>query len=288
MAVAGDVVRCGSVRVPATPAIAADARLRGVPFFDVDDLHLYYEVHGEGPPLLMITGSGNDLRLSSPATHPLNRNFETLFYDQRGLGQTSIGPPNPTMADFADDAARVIGAHGWESCHVMGSSFGGMVALHLALRHPEVIDRLVLCCTSPGGAMASYPLHDLAELTEAERDARRLELNDQRAADDDEVAAWVRRYMAFGENPPETTAGVAGSVQQMKARRTHDVLADLGSIAAPTLVCAGRYDGIAPLANSERLAADIPNATLEVFEGGHPFVLQDRRALARIRDFLLD
>lgn len=123
-----------------------------------------------------------------------------------------------------------------------------MVALHLAIRHPDVVERLVLCCTSPGGDAPSYPLHELASM------------------DPDELAGLGR---------------------QMTARRGHDVVAQLGSISAPTLVCAGRHDGIAPVANSELLVERIPNARLRVFEGGHYFLVQDRSAYPAIIDFLL-
>jgi 3-oxoadipate enol-lactonase len=60
----------------------------------------------------------------------------------------------------------------------------------------------------------------------------------------------------------------------------------LGSIECPTLVACGRYDGIAPLANGEAIAGRIPGAELGVYEGGHAFFAQDRRALPEIIDFL--
>ena len=63
--------------------------------------------------------------------------------------------------------------------------------------------------------------------------------------------------------------------------------ASSAGITAPTLVCAGRYDGIAPVSNSEAIVAMIPDTALEVFEGGHIFMMQDPRAVPRIREFLL-
>ena len=67
------------------------------------------------------------------------------------------------MADFAGDAAALLDHVGWEKANVFGISFGGMVAQELAVTWPERIDRLVLCCTSPGGeGGSSYPLDELA------------------------------------------------------------------------------------------------------------------------------
>ena len=74
---------------------------------------------------------------------------------------------------------------------------------------------------------------------------------------------------------------------QLEARSHHDTYDRLGGITAPTLVAAGRHDGIAPVVNSEHLVAAIPGAELQVFEGGHMFLLQDRDAFPAVAAFLL-
>lgn len=256
----------------------------------LNGLEFYYEVHGAGLPLLNISGSGGDLRRSFPDRLPLNKRFEVVSYDQRGLGRSAKPVADYTMADYADDAAALISALGWKRCHVMGTSFGGMVALHLAVRHPDVIDRLVLSCTSPGGEYSSYPLQDVAAMEPDEAFALRMRLYDQRwdpAADDpipglgpiyDVVVGQMRETAE-----PEVLAGVA---RQLGARIGHDVVDKLPTIGHRTLVAAGRFDGLAPLENSEILAARMPNATLQTFDGGHLFALQDRTAYRAIGDFL--
>ena len=85
--------------------------------------------------------------------------------------------------------------------------------------------------------------------------------------------------------PPDEAAAI-GARRQLEARRGHDTWDRLTEIAAPTLVAAGRYDGIAPVPNSEALARRIPRATMQVFEGGHLFLLQDRTEWAAIVRFL--
>ena len=78
------------------------------------------------------------------------------------------------MADYAADAAALLDHVGWDTCRVVGVSFGGMVAQELAVTSPERVERLALLCTSPGGASgASYPLHELAALPTDERVAHR-------------------------------------------------------------------------------------------------------------------
>ena len=261
-----------------------------MPFAAVNGIDVYFELHGTGPPLLHISGSGNDLRRSPASILPVNRAFETLSYDQRGLGQTSKPETDYTMADYADDAAALIHSMGWASCHVLGTSFGGMVALHLAVRHPDVVDRLVLCCTSPGGDAPSYPLHELATMEPDEALALRLRLTDRRwdpAADAPipGLGSYYDQMVAASTAKPDPEQ-LAGLRRQLAARADHDVVADLSSIVQPTLVCAGRYDDIAPLENSELLAERIPDATLRVFEGGHTFMIQDRSAFPAIIEFL--
>ncbi len=261
-----------------------------MPFAAVNGIDIYFELHGAGPPLLYISGSGNDLRRSPASILPVNKTFETLSYDQRGLGQTSQPDADYTMADYADDAAALIHSMGWASCRVLGISFGGMVALNLAVRHPDVVERLVLCCTSPGGTAPSYPLHELLDLDPDEALATRMRLNDRRwDPDADEpipgLGAYYDQMVAASSTRPDDEQ-LAGLRRQLAARADHDVVDDLGAITQPTLVCAGRYDDIAPMENSELLAARMPDATLQVFEGGHLFMIQDRSSFPAIIDFL--
>lgn len=265
-----------------------------MPTVRVGDLDVAYERIGHGPPVLVIGGTGGDLRQRPGLLDtPLARSFEVLVHDQRGMGRTTVPDGPYTMAQYADDAAGLLAAVGWGRCAVVGISFGGMVAQELAIRHPELVERLVLACTSSGGAGgSSYPLHELASLPDDERDRQQLALSDTRVglawqathpAEAEPLLASVRarREVGGGEAGREKGAGL-----QLEARAAHDTWDRLGAIAAPTLVCAGRFDGIAPLANSEALVAQIPDARLEVFEGGHLFLLQDRRAWRAIADFL--
>ena len=104
-----------------------------------------------------------------------------MAYDQRGLGRTEVPEAAYTMADYAEDANALLDAVGWETCHVMGVSFGGMVAQELAVRHPQRVNRMVLACTSSGGAGgSSYPLHELGSLDMGELVRRTTLLSDTR------------------------------------------------------------------------------------------------------------
>jgi 3-oxoadipate enol-lactonase len=263
-----------------------------MPFCVANEVSLYYELGGAGERLLCISGTGGDLRQPPHlADGPLAEAFEVLAYDQRGLGQSGVPPWPYAMADFADDAAALLDAVGWEDCFVMGISFGGMVAQEVAIRHPERVRRLVLACTSAGGAGgASYPLHEPADLSPEERSAQRMEILDTRwdeawrRANPDMVALIGERMNLQGSG--EDGSPGPGLTNQLAARAAHDTAHRLGAIACPTLVAGGRFDGIAPPPNSEFLARGIPDARLEMFDGGHGFFLQDPTALPAVIAFL--
>lgn len=254
-----------------------------MPNVQLDDVVIYYETAGTGPPVLFISGTGGDLRQRpSVFEGPLAQQCTVLAYDQRGLGRSSKPERRSTMADYAHDAARLLDVVGWSRVPVVGVSFGGMVAQELAIRHPAMVDRLVLCCTSSGGAGgSSYPLHELTQLPDDERRRRSLALSDARydeawqeanAAEAAALLEFMRAREATNDSDP---AAADGARRQLETRSAHDAWDRLGQIRAPTLLCAGRYDALAPVQNSEALASRIPGARLEVFEGGHLFLIQD-------------
>ncbi len=265
-----------------------------MPFIKLRSLDFYYETHGVGPRLLYISGTGGDLRNTpKPYESALVEHFEMLCYDQRGLGQTDKPDVTYSMADYADDAAALIEATGWAPCHVVGVSFGGMVAQELALRRPDLVRRLVLCCTSTGGAGgSSYPLHELEDLTPEARIRRRMAISDTRqgpewqAANREEFEELVRSGAATEAKKLADEAGRIGAHRQLEARAGHDTYHRLPSLQLPVLVCGGRYDRQAAPENVEVLHQRIAGSRLAFFEGGHGFIRQDPAAIETIIDFL--
>ena len=260
-----------------------------MPTADLGDVTLQYELAGGGPPLLVASGTGSDLRRRpSILESPLVRHFTVLAYDHRGLGLSRVTDPSsqPTMADFARDALRLCDHVGWQDLLLLGVSFGGMVAQEIALAAGNRIRRLVLACTSPGGAgRASAPLHEVYLLPPAERMERIAYYTDLRVATDPRRREELIRFLTLASES-EGPAVPPGLRKQLEARRHHDTWDRLSSLRVPTLVAAGRYDGIAPLANAEALASRIPGARLRVFEGGHVFMLEDRAAWPAMIAFL--
>jgi len=261
----------------------------------VRGVDLYYEHYqGGSPRVLWISGTGADLRQNPlRGKGPLERQNDVLMYDQRGLGR-SAKPDQPySMADYADDAAALMDTIGWSSAHVLGVSFGGMVAQHLALRHPERVDKLVLACTSSGGAGgASGDLLELSSLPPDEALKARLQLMDSRndfSVDPPRYAPKLAPIAERMSQPPlnsDDPDASIGARRQLEARSGHNTWDRLGEITASTLVIGGRYDRQAPPENLRNLAAAIPSARVELFDGGHFFLLQDPAAWDAINAFV--
>lgn len=263
-----------------------------MPTASIGDIEVWHEVEGDGPPVLFISGTGGDLRTKPNVFDgPLVRHHTVAAYDQRGLGRTTKRDEPTTMDQYGRDAAGLLDHLGWQNVPVVAVSFGGMVAQELAISRPDLVSRLVLCCTSSGGeGGASYPLHTLADIDDPDERARtQLAIADMRlgpewqAANPEKAAKALARSAAPANDDPDREVGAR---RQLEARSHHDTWDRLHQIEAPTLVAAGAHDGIAPLSNSENLVARIPDATLQVFDGGHLFLVQDRSAWPAILDFI--
>ncbi len=257
-------------------------------------LELYYERRGAGARLLFINGSGGDLRRPPVIfDSPIGIHFDLLAYDHRGLGQSDL-PDGPfEMCDLADDAAQLLDHVGWDTCYVFGISFGGMVAQEIALRHPDRVDKLVAGCAPAGGAGgASYPLHTLNELSPIERAKYLIPVLDTR-----KDISWQQKYpekyaglveeMARALSNPNGDPGVPNGLElQLNARSRHDTWDRLDQLKMPVYICGGRYDASATPESLEKMAARIPQAKFELFNGGHRFWLDDTTAYRKIIDFL--
>ena len=132
-----------------------------MPITNANGIELYYEVHGEGEPLLLIMGLAHNLLSWKKSLPALAEQFKVIIFDNRGTGR-SCKPETPyTIELMADEAKAVLDAAGVEKAHVYGISMGGMIAQRLALNYPERIKSLILGCTSPGGINQVAPDGDV-------------------------------------------------------------------------------------------------------------------------------
>lgn len=234
------------------------------------------ERSGSGPPLLLIMGMSGTFSHWDPGfLEDLRRDFDTIVYDHRGVGQSTRLEGSVTTAELAQDAADLLAALEIDSAHVLGISLGGMVAQELALAHPERIRTLTLGCTHCGGEGRVPTSEDvLRRLGEgmasgdherAIRASWEINVSPGFAADPD---AWAR----FLEIGLRRRVAVAVIMEQLRAGAEHNTSARLPQISLPTLVLHGTVDELIPFQNGPMIAGLIPGARLEVFDDvGHLF-----------------
>ena len=245
---------------------------------------LAYVRRGAGAPLLLIMGvAGHHRMWSDPFVTALAERFDVVAFDNRGIGDSHRAEPGFTLADLAADAAAVMDHAGWDSAHVLGISMGGAIAQELALTHPDRVRTLALGCTWPDPVDVWAP--GVGKLAEA------ASSGDPAVAGQLMFEANVSPAFAAEAGRLEEFIEVAGSVRvpgpvvlmQMHAAAQHDALPRLASLAIPTLVIHGTADDVIRHQAGERLAASIPGARLELWDGvGHLFFWEqpDRAAAA--------
>ena len=135
---------------------------------------LYFEVHGEGPPLVLVMGIGYDATLWTLAQVPaLSQRFQVVIFDNRDVGRSSKAAAPYTIADMADDVAALMDALDIKRAHLLGLSMGGMIAQEFALRHADRLHRLVLSGCGAAPARVGFRSDPDVELGEGQRQERR-------------------------------------------------------------------------------------------------------------------
>ena len=248
-----------------------------------------YVRRGSGEPLLLIQGmGGNHLSWGEPFLAELERDFDLVAYDHRGVGRSSRVTDPFSIVELADDAAALLDELGWDTAHVVGISMGGMVAQELALRHPDRIRTLTLGCTYCGGEGSALTSNEVfSKLAEAmmSGDPDRAIATSYEVNVSPGYGADKSAYATFYEMATALPTAVPVIMLQAQAVQAHDTLERLGEIKVPTLVVHGTVDEMLPFSNAVLIASRIPGAQLErLDEVGHMFWWeQPERSAAAIR-----
>lgn len=225
---------------------------------------LHFIDESDGPTVLLLHPIGLDATFWGPVSDALKGMFRVVSIDLAGHGQSPPAPAGHGLADYADDVARMLERLG-PPVTVVGLSFGGMIAQVLALRHPVLVERLVLCgcpCTFD----ASLRPVIAARGTAAEQAG-------MEAVAEPTLARWFTpAYLAAGgaEEVRQRLLSddVAGWATGWRAIAAHDTTDALASVRAPALCIAGELDQSVPPTAVSALSARLPGSHYEVIPGG--------------------
>jgi 3-oxoadipate enol-lactonase len=232
---------------------------------------LFYEVHGAGPPLVLVMGIGYDSSLWTLQQVPaLSTRFTLVLLDNRDAGRSSRADHPYSIADMADDVAGLLDALEVRRTHLLGLSMGSMIGMEFALRHPDRLDRLVLA--GPAAAPARSVIDPISIWNWVKANDPSGEVFGGQQFTWLFSSAFLRNQQAVQEtaallasNPKPV--GPEAYERQARAYLQFDASDRLGRIKAPTMVIVGEQDLLTPPWVAREVADGIPGARFELVTG---------------------
>lgn len=268
-----------------------------MPVQKVDGADIYYEVHGRGPPMLLIAGTACDGAFWSPFQVPdFARDHTVIIFDQRGIGKTVMRSEDYSTERLAADAAELVRTVGLGPAIVVGHSMGGRVAQYVALDHRDTIKSLVLASSGAGyKAKGGIPPKICLGI---------IKLGYERYIREHNINIGFSKAFASAHPEPvekciEVLLGALPSVEtylaHVNARQWHDTRARLKDIRVPCLVTVGDDEvhgnsDTTHVESAKLLASEIPGAKFAVIEGGGHFYFfsHPERINGLIRTFIAE
>ena len=241
-----------------------------MPTIQANGQTLYYEVHGEGEPLLLVMGLAADTMAWAMQVPAFSAHYRTIIFDNRDVGQSSMAAAPYEITDLAQDTLSLADALELESFHLVGASMGVAIAQEVALAAPDRVRTLTLAMTWPRGGAWAAKLSELwsARVERMSREERVDELMLLTLSEDffenADGVAWLRDVMLQNPHPQSADA----FARQLDASSRQDTRERLGRLAMPTHVIGAEHDILVPVWKSRELAELIPGAQLSVIDAG--------------------
>lgn len=257
----------------------------------INGISFYYEIHGNGTPLMLIAGLASDLQSWQPVLPYLSRTCQVIIPDNRGAGRTRPQDVNICISEMADDFATLIKKLKFRSVDILGHSMGGFIAIDLAVRYPDLVGKLILAGTS-------------SSLSKRNKDLfTNWAQNLEKGADLD---FWFRNlfYWIFSERffKDETALNEAVKLavdypypqsdiafkNQVKAITEYNGTQLLDRIRSRTLVINGREDRLFPVSTALALARNITGAEFVIIDrAAHALYVEQPKTFSElVLDFL--
>ena len=229
----------------------------------IGDLQLYYEVHGNGNPLMLIAGLASDSQSWQPIIGELSRHYRVIVLDNRGVGRTRPNDVDTSIHLMSDDCIALIKSLELRSVSILGHSMGGFVALDCAVRYPDYVDNLILAATSSSNSQRNKALlSDWASYLESGMHQKLWFRN---------IFYWLFSRDFF-ENEKVLNEAIRLAIEypypqskeafkkQVQAIAEFNCLQDLSNITSKTLVICGKEDLLFPPEESQLLSEKIPRS----------------------------
>jgi len=266
-----------------------------MPSASINSTDLYFITAGEGLPCLVMHGGlGFDHTYLHPSLDPLGDMLHLVYYDHRGNGRS--GRPDKdsmTHAQFAADADALADHLGFDKVAVLGHSYGGFIALELALRYPHRLSHLILLDTAPA---LNYNDEIIENALRREATEEMLEVLSADFSSDEEMREklpiiWPLYFKNFDEKVcrrllENSILTISGGAREGEAE-AYNMVPHLNQIKFPTLVLVGRYDFVCPPSQAQILHDSLPNSELVIFEdSGHlPYIEEPDAFFKIVRDW---
>jgi 3-oxoadipate enol-lactonase len=221
-----------------------------MPTIKVNDIHMYYEIYGEGKPLVLIGGLAIDLSEFESISRWFAQKYQVLAFDNRGVGRTDKPDSPYSIEMMAEDTEALMNALAIERASILGMSMGGRIALALALQHAERVERLILVSTS-------------ARVRSTRKRSWRFRL-----------LSLVSSMPIFRSKYPQPRYAF---LRQLKASGDYNCTDRLHELHMPTIILHGKKDQTAPYPLAEEMHAGIQGSQMMTFQGGHIFFLTGGR-----------
>jgi pimeloyl-ACP methyl ester carboxylesterase len=256
---------------------------------DLSDSRCYYEVLGQGDPLLLVPGLGVTCRTWDAVVPELSRHFTLILTDNRGLGMSQSKRQPSSLADYSSDLLELLDFLQVDRTHVLGLSLGGIISQRFAIDHGPRLDRLVLvsCAArfSPFLRQTAHILRHALRRFPWEVFLRSIELLGTSPQFMDDNEELIETQLRAKCNVKMDRKAV---VAQLRCLACSEVAVEDYRITAPTLVVAGQDDRLIPSCYARKMADTIPRSQfIELPQCGHnPFQEVPEVVLPRIIEFL--
>lgn len=254
----------------------------------VNGININYKVQGQGEPLVLIMGLGGNQSSWRFQTRAFTEHFKVVTFDNRGAGD-SDKPEGPySTRQMADDTVGLMDHLGIARAHVLGVSLGGMIAQELVINHPDRVSKLILTSTCACHDDKNGRIPDYAKAID--RFVRYRQTPSVKLLFNKLPYQVLGFFLVRGQYARMDEAARTGFAAQDQAAISHNTMARLPSIKAPTLVIAGTGDKVIHSSSADTLGRLIPNSRIvKLRDGSHglPFEMA-RRFNREVLDFLLN